>query len=165
MTLNNDAVLLERTSEHPTLNGWAPTWLRRCRRNNWSRIRGLSVSLNTEEPSREIQRERASRTFRFWHCNAGEDIDRNVDETPRQSPVVSGLDLANVHYHGRRNLRTDRILPNKAHNDRFGRIVYEYHWSKQASIRISLFQWSGSSHYFIRWGSSGFRSRVSGILD
>lgn len=29
-----------------TLNGCVPTWLRRCRRNNWSRIRGLSVSLD-----------------------------------------------------------------------------------------------------------------------
>jgi len=29
-----------------TLNGCVPTWLRRCRRNNWSSIRGLSVSLN-----------------------------------------------------------------------------------------------------------------------
>lgn len=85
---------------------------------------------------RERDGTRFSITFRFLHCNLEVDIDRNDDETPKQSLVVSKLDLAGVHCHEKRNLRKDRIRLSRAHNDISSKIIYEYHWSKHEHFKM-----------------------------
>ena len=105
---------------------------------------------------------RFSTTFRFLHCNVEVDIDRNVDETPKPFLVVSRLDLANVHYHERRNLRKDRIRLNRAHNDISSRIIYEYHWSKHEHCKMLHLPLSS---YFICGRSGRFRRTLREILN